>query len=526
MCIYHDSLQPYTYERTAISTWATGAPEGNISSFVAHIQGIVGEGNYENIIKRALHPNARTAKQRFSTKFPIKWYIDALASFGLQLEHLYWSRTEDVITHVLVDVQDFMFGNLFEPQRLITDIGFEYCGEVLGGEVIVYRKENVVLYLHGHPSIASDPRAIISIKTKQVRAITLDAIKGSINLLTGEIEKIEDMSFDNVVGSLIWELMVNGCHGDARFASAVQRDILMPDGISAIDAFRGGMTRPSFAYPCTAKARYEWKVENDPVLQQRRKERLEREQKKDELAQQYLEQNHVPYKKEQRFLRYMEQQAPTSHDEPYSVWLQRQQQMSMQAATQPAATQPACVAHSTNDSVKRKEKEHEAGKKQRKAKIDFITSWDISKCAVKKKAMKRKRNQSGAGEKVLASRPQKRSAVFSLQSTALPVKLEMSMQRQQHVLQLNLPTGTDKLGLAFHNNKVSRMPELAGISPQSPILSQVPIQLHNGWCIVSIDNVQPKNAEECVKLINQTRKAKSNVKLEMSRIIPMPFIRR
>ena len=239
---------------------------------MAHIQGIVGEGNYENIIKRALHPNARTAKQRFSTKFPIKWYIDALASFGLQLEHLYWSRTEDVITHVLVDVQDFMFGNLFEPQRLITDIGFVYRGEVLGGEVIVYRKENVVLYLHGMPSIASDPRAIISIKTKQVRAITLDAIKGSINLLTGEIEKIEDMSFDNVVGSLIWELMVNGCHGDARFASAVQRDILMPDGISAIDAFRGGMTRPSFAYPCTAKARYEWKVENDPVLQQRMKE--------------------------------------------------------------------------------------------------------------------------------------------------------------------------------------------------------------------------------------------------------------
>ena len=94
------------------------------------------------------------------------------------------------------------------------------------------------------------------------------------------------------------------------------------------------------------------------------------------------------------------------------------------------------------------------------------------------------------------------------------------------LLQLHLPPGTDKLGLAFHNNKVSRMPELAGISPQSPILCQVPIQLRNGWCIVSIDNVQPKNAEECVKLINQTREAKSNVKLEMSRVIPMPFIRR
>ena len=89
----------HTHERTAISTWVTGAPEGNnISSFEAHINNIVGKGNFENVIKRALHPNAnaKTVEQRFSTKFPINWYIDALASYGLQLEHLYYSRTEDV----------------------------------------------------------------------------------------------------------------------------------------------------------------------------------------------------------------------------------------------------------------------------------------------------------------------------------------------------------------------------------------------------------------------------------------------
>ena len=96
------------------------------------------------------------------------------------------------------------------------------------------------------------------------------------------------------------------------------------------------------------------------------------------------------------------------------------------------------------------------------------------------------------------------------------------------LLQLHLPPGTDKLGLAFHNNKVSRMPEL-GISPQSPILSQVPIELRFGWCIVSTRQsssigcvVQPQNAEECVTFINQIRKTandsnddKSDVTLEM-----------
>ena len=96
------------------------------------------------------------------------------------------------------------------------------------------------------------------------------------------------------------------------------------------------------------------------------------------------------------------------------------------------------------------------------------------------------------------------------------------------LLQLHLPPGTDKLGLAFHNNKVSRMPEL-GISPQSPILNQVPNELRFGWCIVSTRQsssigcvVQPQNAEECVTFINQIRNTandsnddKSDVTLEM-----------
>ena len=185
---------PTKYEKFAISTWKTGADDNGISSFEAHIEHIVGKGNYEDTMKKALHPNAGTEAKVFDDNFPISWYVDAYASFVTQLEYLYWNRNEYIIRHILVDAQDFMFGNLFEPQRVMTDIGFEYRGEELGGEIIVYRAGNVVLYLHGHPSLASDSRKSIKWSRKHMRAIALDAIKGGIELGTGEIEYAEEMT--------------------------------------------------------------------------------------------------------------------------------------------------------------------------------------------------------------------------------------------------------------------------------------------------------------------------------------------
>ena len=225
---------------------------------MAHIEHIVGKGNYEDVIKKALHPNAGTEAKVFDDNFPISWYVDAYASFVTQLEYLYWNRNEYIIRHILVDAQDFMFGNLFEPQRVMTDIGFEYRGEELGGEIIVYRAGNVVLYLHGMPSIASDSRKSIKWSRKHMRAIALDAIKGGIELGTGEIEYAEEMTVCNILGAMYAENMVCGGHGSLLFASAVQRDLLMPTGFNAIDLYRGSLTIDDINYPCTQKARRQW----------------------------------------------------------------------------------------------------------------------------------------------------------------------------------------------------------------------------------------------------------------------------
>ena len=239
---------PTKYEKFAISTWKTGS-SNSISSFEAHIEHIVGKGNYENTIKKALHPNAEKRAQIFDDNFPISWYVDAYACFVTQLEYLYWNRKEDIIRYILVDVQDFMFGNLFEHQRVMTDIGFEYRGEELGGEIIVYRAGNVVLYLHGMPSLASDSRTSIKWSQKHIRSIALDAIKGGIELGTGEIEYVEDMTVCNILGAMYAENIVCGGHGSLRFASAVQRDLLMQTGVNAIDLFRGPITINNFYYP-------------------------------------------------------------------------------------------------------------------------------------------------------------------------------------------------------------------------------------------------------------------------------------
>jgi hypothetical protein len=87
------------------------------------------------------------------------------------------------------------------------------------------------------------------------------------------------------------------------------------------------------------------------------------------------------------------------------------------------------------------------------------------------------------------------------------------------VLTLNLPSDSDKLGIAFHDNKKTSMTELAYIDQSSPVYDQIPTELHKGWYVISLESssigkVQPKDADECVDCIARARSAK-DTKLEM-----------
>ena len=91
------------------------------------------------------------------------------------------------------------------------------------------------------------------------------------------------------------------------------------------------------------------------------------------------------------------------------------------------------------------------------------------------------------------------------------------------LITLNLPSGSDKkLGIAFHDDKQTKMTELAYVYPSSPVYDQISTELHKGWYVKSIESssigkVQPKDADECVDCINRARKAK-DTKLEMTLI--------
>jgi len=243
-------------ERAAISTWITGAKKGVESSCITVLENICGKGNYQDVIKKALYPNATTEEEIFASDFPNEWYAHAYASYYSQLEYFFCNRMEPIIKCIMVDAQNFMFGsNLFEPQRVFIDIGYKYRGEALGGEVIVYLAGNVVLFLHGMPSIASDSRQHIKMETKQLRAIALDGIKGGVDIITGELDNVENITTSNTHGSLIAEHLLRGFHASRPLTSAIQRDMLMPDGKSAIDSYQGKLTPNDKNHPCTIKAR-------------------------------------------------------------------------------------------------------------------------------------------------------------------------------------------------------------------------------------------------------------------------------
>ena len=100
-----------------------------------------------------------------------------------------------------------------------------------------------------------------------------------------------------------------------------------------------------------------------------------------------------------------------------------------------------------------------------------------------------------------------------------PDEQKLAESQRNASIHLTLPSGDDKLGIAFHDSKETSMPELAFIDPSSPVFNQIPVALQKGWYVTqlvspSIGDVQPKNADECVEYIAKARAAK-DTKLEM-----------
>jgi len=241
----------------AVSSWVTGAKAGVLSSCVTATEYIVGE-RWRDIIGKPLHPNATTAEEIFDDNFPSstldkahKFFEDLIAGYA---------QMSNRISHIILDAQHYMYKSLKTPQQILHRHGFRRVHSVLGGEIIVFQKENTFIYLTGHLAIAGDSRDFITTDQSQRRAIVIGVLKQVIRYATCQVNTAET-AFDTsaILGSIIMEVSNCGLHGNPLFATAMFRDMITPPTINAIELFGGendfGLTPNFILYPSSKEAR-------------------------------------------------------------------------------------------------------------------------------------------------------------------------------------------------------------------------------------------------------------------------------
>jgi hypothetical protein len=110
---------------------------------------------------------------------------------------------------------------------------------LLGGEVILYKKGQVIVPLVGHPSVAGDARDAdkprIPLHQAQRRGVALTALKNWIKYLnrdySGPLVTVNGIpsEFDDQAlwSTTVGEQLINGLHGSNLFRALVHRDALL-----------------------------------------------------------------------------------------------------------------------------------------------------------------------------------------------------------------------------------------------------------------------------------------------------------
>lgn len=124
----------------AICTWKTDARAERLSSCIASTEHIVGEPDpmpkWTNTVPYALHPDADTVDEIFDHSFSIEQEDDPDGIF-FSLIPTHASKCQKHGGVLVVDSQNFIYGDLVEPQRIIHRHGFTLEESFLGGEIIV-----------------------------------------------------------------------------------------------------------------------------------------------------------------------------------------------------------------------------------------------------------------------------------------------------------------------------------------------------------------------------------------------------
>ena len=234
----------------AISTWKTGAPESRLSSaIVATVYMLLGSNNWRNTFPFAIYPNARTEEEIFTPPTSPEHLALGEANFWDYLRP--FAENSERHSVVLVDSQDYLFDSLVDPQMVLCELGFKLEESFLGGEVIVFRKDMALAFLHGHPANVCDSRREFPVTSSQRRAVAVDAMRRMVQRAVGDDTP---RRFGAILGSIFTEIFVYGHHGNRKFVAALCRDNMYPG--DAVDRFHGAMTPNDINHPTSDFARH------------------------------------------------------------------------------------------------------------------------------------------------------------------------------------------------------------------------------------------------------------------------------
>jgi len=241
-------------EPFGISTWPTGAKAGTLSSCIEATEYMLGNDNWKNTFPHPIFPNAETEAKIFTAPSSPEHIALGQSNFRESLRPYAQNSKKYSIT--LADAQAWIWKSLVRPQMVLCELGFEHVDTLLGGEIIAFRKDNALVFLHGHLSIVCDSREEIAIVDRQRRAVSVDALRIARQRAVGDNSP---KRFDAIVGSIYAEISDVGWHGSRRFGAAICRDTMSSK--DAIAAF-GGPTQTGLTpandinYPTSNSARY------------------------------------------------------------------------------------------------------------------------------------------------------------------------------------------------------------------------------------------------------------------------------
>eukprot|EP00984_Skeletonema_dohrnii_P039044 scaffold42974_cov172-Skeletonema_dohrnii-CCMP3373.AAC.1 len=237
-----------------LSTWPTGAKAGTLTSCIVVREYMLGNDNWKNTFPHPIHPNAETEAKIFTAPSSPEHIALGESNFRESLRPYAQNSKKYSIT--LADAQDWIWNSLVGPQMVLCELGFEHVDTLLGGEIIAFRKDNALVFLHGHLSLVCESREEIAIAKRQRRAVSVDALRIARQRAVGDNSP---KRFDAIVGSIYAEISDVGWHGSRRFGAAICRDTMSSK--DAIAAF-GGPTRTGLTpandinYPTSNLARY------------------------------------------------------------------------------------------------------------------------------------------------------------------------------------------------------------------------------------------------------------------------------